>query len=243
VRLHARVEAILSGPTITSFERALPSRIVTKAPLPAQKPFVLEPIVLLGLLALPLLAGCGRHATAVAPAPSSTKQAGAAPVVAGCLPTHNGYLRGRLRGAENLDIDWRDAELQCDGGPRPEQRGIRLTFAGPELPGGHHLRFVFGIADAPPSGHARDLPANVTILFEGEPRLYSTRGEDKCTIDELIAAQIPASSPKRLRVSARGFCVGPAAAVGGGTGLLLSRFDFAGSVLYEGDSHDPAPPP
>jgi hypothetical protein len=242
VRLHAGVEAILSPPTITSFERALASRIPTSFKSPAPKPFVLSRIALLGLFALWPLAGCGRHA-ASALSPAASKPASTVAAAASCLPTHDGYLRVRLRGAENLDVDWHDSELQCDGGPRPDQRGIRVTFAGPQLPGGHRLRFLFGIADAPASGSARDLPANVTVIFEGEPRLYSTRGEDKCTIDELTATKLPASSAvPRLRVSARGFCVAPAAAADGGPGLLLSRFDFAGSVLYEGDSHDAAPP-
>jgi hypothetical protein len=186
------------------------------------------------------LAGCGRNAAsqpsvAAAPAPAAASAAGT-----GCLPTHDGYLRARLRGAQNLDIDWQDRELQCDGGPRPDQRGVRLTFAGPALPGGQHLRFVFGIAGAPQTGSARDLPVNVTVIFEGESKIYSTRGEDKCTVDELSETPLQSSSGQRLRISGRGFCVAPAAAADGGAGILLSRFDFAGSVLYEGDVPDAA---
>lgn len=187
------------------------------------------------------LAGCGREAAgqpsvAATPAPA----AAAAPAAAtGCLPSHDGYLRARLRGAQNLDIDWHDRELQCDGGPRPDQRGVRLTFAGPALPGGQHVRFVFGIAGALQTGSARDLPVNVTVIFEGESKIYSTRGEDKCTVDELSETPIPSPpAAQRLRIAARGFCVAPAAAADGGAGIVLSRFDFAGSVLYEGDTPD-----
>jgi hypothetical protein len=199
-------------------------------------------LALLGSLAV---GACVRHAPAPPRQAATTAQAAPA---TGCLATHDGYLRVRLRGAENVDISWRDSELQCDGGPRPDGRGIRLTFAGPKLPGGHQLRFVFGIAGAGQTGQtgeARDLPANVTVIFEGEPRLYSTRGEDKCTIDQLTAARAPASQPTApVRVAARGFCVAPAAAADGGAGLLLSRFDFAGSVSYESDdTHAAAAPP
>jgi hypothetical protein len=163
------------------------------------------------------LSACARHPAAHAmPAP-----------VAGCLPTHDGYLRARLRGARNLDIDWRNDDLQCDGGPRPGGRGIRLAFAGPLQPDGHRVRFVFGIGD-----HEGDdggaLPANVTLIFEGESKLYSTRGEDKCTIDQLTRAPLTAHT---LRVAGRGFCIAPVPAVDGGDGLLLSRFDFAGTMV------------
>ena len=169
------------------------------------------------------LGGCERHL----PAPQVTAAAPAA-AASGCLPTHDGYLRARLRGAENLDIDWRNDQLQCEGGPRPGQRGIRLAFAGPVLPDGHRLRFVFGIAGAESADTSHALPANVTVIFEGENKLYSTRGEDKCTIEQLTRAPMAAQT---LRVAGRGFCVGPAAAVDGGDGLLLSRFDFAGAMV------------
>jgi hypothetical protein len=187
------------------------------------------------------LAGCGREA-AGQPSATPAPAAAAAPAAAtGCLPSHDGYLRARLRGAQNLDIDWHDRELQCDGGPRPDQRGVRLTFAGPALPGGQHVRFVFGIAGALQTGSARDLPVNVTVIFEGESKIYSTRGEDKCTVDELSETPVQSSpAGQRLRISGRGFCVAPAAAADGGAGILLSRFDFAGSVLYESDAPDSA---
>jgi hypothetical protein len=139
-----------------------------------------------------------------------------------------------MRGAHNLDIDWRDAELQCDGGPRPNQRGIRLAFAGPVLPDGHRLRFVFGIAGVKGAERSHGVPANVTVIFEGESKLYSTRGEDKCTIDQLTQAPIGvASATQTLRVTGRGFCIAPVAAIDGSDGLLLSRFDFAGVMVDE----------
>src|SRR6201995_3811541 len=49
-----------------------------------------------------------------------------------CLMGGHGYLRARIRGALNLDIDWHNAEMECDGGPRPDGRGIRVSFAGPK---------------------------------------------------------------------------------------------------------------
>src|SRR6185437_10960978 len=65
----------------------------------------------------------GAHALQprAAPAPSSSAAAGRKSVSqgAGCLPGGNGYLRARIRGALNLDIDWHNNEIECDGEPRP----------------------------------------------------------------------------------------------------------------------------
>ncbi|MFI4868954.1 MAG: hypothetical protein ACHQDD_06340 [Steroidobacterales bacterium] len=157
-----------------------------------------------------------------------------------CLPSHDGYLRLRMRGDRNLDIDWHDADMQCDGGPRPGQQGIRLTFAGPRLRGGHRLRFVFGIAAAAGVHAARNVPTNVTVIFEGEQKLYSTAGDDKCTMDQFSEQPLSAPGHAHLqRISARGFCTAPAMAVAGKTGLLLSRFDFAGAVVDEDLTDEP----
>jgi hypothetical protein len=188
--------------------------------------------MLIPMVAVACIGGCARHAPSAHAAPGAS----AAPhtVASGCLPTHDGYLRARLRGANNLDINWQDGDLQCDGGPRPDQRGIRLTFAGPVLREGHRLRFVFGIAGGQGAGNSHGVPANVTVIFEGESKLYSTRGEDKCTIDELTQAPIAAApATHQRRVTGRGFCIAPAAAADGSDALLLSRFDFAGVMVDE----------
>src|ERR1044072_2535606 len=89
-------------------------------------------------------------------------------VAAGCLPAGNGYLRARVGGAMNLDINWRDAQLECEGSARPDGRGIRLSFAGPPRSDGRRLRMVFGIASAQEGKAGRGLPTNVTVIFEGE---------------------------------------------------------------------------
>src|SRR5882762_6108290 len=62
-----------------------------------------------------------------------------------CLPGERGYLRARVRGAIDADIDWRGAQLHCEGGARPEGPGLRLSFGGPPDAQGRRLRLVFGI--------------------------------------------------------------------------------------------------
>jgi hypothetical protein len=155
------------------------------------------------------------------------------------VPDHSGFLRVRVRGAQDLDIDWQDADLQCEGGPRPDQVGLRLTFAQRAPGGARRPRLVFGIAAMPGTLSSREVPANVTLILEGENLLYSTRGDDKCTIDELVQTPIPtASAARTFRVAGRGFCAAPAASLDGRDVVLISRFDFVGRVV-DGGAADP----
>ncbi len=170
------------------------------------------------------------------PAPSPTIPGLAPPLkrTDGCLPSGNGYLRARIRGALTLDLDWRDAEMECDGGARPDGSGIRVAFAGPLRNDGRRLRLVFGIrASEGDSGHA--LPTNLTVIFEGEQRMFATRGDDRCTIDELRQERVGAlgGGSRVYRVVARGFCTAPASTLKGDERIVMNSFDFAGHVVFE----------
>jgi len=156
----------------------------------------------------------------------------------GCLPSGNGYLRARIRGALNLDIDWHDAEIECDGGSRPDGSGIRVSFAGPLKSDGRRLRMVFGVGDAKEGSGGRELPTNLTVIFEGENRLFTTRGQDRCTVDQLEQQRVGAlGGPRRTyRIVARGFCIAPANALSGDGTILVSRFDFAGDATFEDEA-------
>src|SRR2546427_9285276 len=168
---------------------------------------------------------------AASPAPALPAAAGGAH---GCLPGGNGYLRARIRGAMNLDIDWHNAEIECDGGPRPDGSGLRVSFAGPRHADGRRLRLVFGVGSVHEGRTGRELPTNLTVIFEGEQRLFATRGEDRCTLDELSQERLGAlGGPIRsYRVVARGFCVSPASALSGNERILVSSFDFAGRAVF-----------
>lgn len=160
---------------------------------------------------------------------------------AGCLATGNGYLRAHIRGAMKLDVNLHNAELECDGAARPNGSGIRISFAGPLRSDGRRLRMVFGVARASEGSAGRELPTNLTVIFEGEQRLFATRGDDKCTVDELSQERLGAlSGPSRsYRVIARGFCIAPATALTNEQTILVSSFDFAGRVTF--DDPDPVP--
>jgi hypothetical protein len=184
----------------------------------------------LGLLAA-LPAAKGAAPSCAAPSTSSNPERQSH----GCLPGGNGYLRARIRGALNLDIDWHNAEIECEGGPRPDGSGLRVSFAGPQHADGRRLRMVFGVGAAQEGRTGHDLPTNLTVIFEGEERLFSTRGDDHCTVDELRMERLGAlGGPKRTwRIIARGFCVAPANTLNSDARILVSRFDFAGGAVFE----------
>jgi hypothetical protein len=159
----------------------------------------------------------------------------ATPVPGGCLQSGNGFLRARIRGTLNLDIDWHNAEIECDGGSRPDGSGIRVSFAGPVQSDGRRMRMVFGVGDIKEGAPGRELPTNLTVIFEGEQRLFATRGENLCTVDELKQERLGAlGGPRRsYRIVARGFCIAPASTLSGDGRILVSRFDFAGNATFE----------
>jgi hypothetical protein len=159
--------------------------------------------------------------------------------VRGCLTSGNGYLRARIRGALNLDINWKNGEIECEGGARPDGSGIRVSFAGPKTSDGRRVRMVFGVGAASEGTPGYALPTNLTVIFEGEKRLFATRGEDKCTVDRLQQERVgdPGAPERAYRVVARGFCVAPASAIDGEERIVVTRFDFAGRVTFESGEH------
>jgi hypothetical protein len=175
--------------------------------------------------------------------PSPLAKPAAAAHAHGCLATGNGYLRARIRGAMNLDINWHNADMECDGGPRPGGSGVRVSFAGPPHSDGRRLRMVFGVAHVGEgiSGHA--LPTNLTVIFEGEQRLFATRGDDHCTVDDLKQERLGAlgGGVRSWRIVARGFCVSPASTLSSDARILVTSFDFAGNAVFEDEAADPAP--
>jgi hypothetical protein len=152
----------------------------------------------------------------------------------GCLPNGNGFLRARIRGVLNLDVDWGNADLECEGSARPDGNGIRLSFAGPLRSDGRRLRMVFGVARAAEGAAGNALPTNLTVIFEGEQRLFATRGDDKCTVDKLQQERVGAvgGDVRSYRVLASGFCTEPANTLNDKERIVVSSFDFAGRITY-----------
>ena len=157
------------------------------------------------------------------------------PLKHGGLASGEGYLRTRLRGALQLDVNLKNGELDCDGGPRPDGSGIRVSFAGPLRSDGRRLRVVFGVVGAKEGMSGKELATNLTMIFEGEERMFASRGDDKCTVDEFRQERVGAlgGHTRTYRVAAKGFCIAPIRALNGEDTLLINSFDFVGKVVFE----------
>jgi len=142
------------------------------------------------------------------------------------------FLNARLRGAIDADLAWSAAELHGEGGARPDGNGIRVSLAGPLDAAGQRIRLVFGMAAPPAAASTRAVPTNVTLIVEGANRIFATLGDDKCSVDALVQQPLSGApgAAGDYRVSARGFCLEPAATLDGSERVLLSRFDFGGRI-------------
>ena len=176
-----------------------------------------------------LVAGCG-HADTPSGTPAPASQAEIF-----CAPAPEGFLRARLQGSIDAEIDWSAPVVaQCLGGPRPGGDGVRLVFKGAvdDSP----LLIVIGVANLLPGTSARNVAANVTLVREGAGSFYSTQGDDKCALDEVRQEPVDGRAG-RYRVSARGYCTQPARALGASDAgsVLVTRFDVSALVDYPQD--------
>jgi len=183
-------------------------------------PFIRAPMM--GLAGAAALAAAAL-AAADAPRPVPTGPAA-------CLSSGDGYLRAHLAGAIDARIDWPNSGTRCEGEPRDDPGGVRLSFQ--RVPrGAPDLLFVFGITGVSEGKPARAAGVNLTVIVQGTRHVYGTLGDSRCTVDTLT--QRPLAKKGTYRVEARGFCTQPAHAVRGDGALLVSTFEFAGLVIYD----------
>jgi len=171
--------------------------------------------------------------------PGSSAAPPAAPVPAGCLSSGDGYLRAHVAGAVEARINWTNSGLRCQGEARDTPPGVRLSF---QHPGAKpDLLFVFGLTGVREGHPARAVATNLTVIVQGTDRIYGTLGDSRCTVDSLSQRRL--GSGKSYRLEARGFCTQPAHAVRGDGAVLVSTFEFAGVVNYEGSAEGSAANP
>lgn len=152
-----------------------------------------------------------------------------------CLAEGKAYLRASIRGAVRLDVDLRGAELTCEGGPRFNGSGILMSFEGSVGPHRRRVRMVFGIDGAKEGRPGKELPTNLTVIFEGEKLLFATQGDGNCTVDRLTQTHITdRRSARAYRIVAHGFCIAPANDLAGHARILVTTFDFAGRADFNG---------
>jgi hypothetical protein len=174
----------------------------------------------------PIAPGAG-NTPAVGVNGTGTPGATAAP--AGCLSSGDGYLRAHVAGAIDARIDWPNSGTQCQGEPKSQPPGVRLSFQ--RVGGGKpNLLFLFGLTGVREGQPAHATGVNLTVILQGTNRIFGTLGDSRCTVDSLT--QRPLQAPGAYRVEARGFCTQPAHAVRGDGDVLVSTFEFAGPVNY-----------
>ena len=163
----------------------------------------------------------------------ATPPAPPAPMSA-CLPDGSGFLRARLKGDIELDIDWRGDAVNCAGMPRPDGLGLRVRFAGG---GERKLALLFAAPRLGAGESATAVPVNVTVVEEGAARIYGTLGADKCLLDRVTQSRLagPDLPPDTWRIEARGFCTEPARAPVGNARVLVTTFEFVGRVSFGED--------
>lgn len=168
---------------------------------------------------------------------AATDPATAAPTPSGCIAGGGGFLQARLRGALEADLAWSNEAMLCEGGARPDGKGLRVTLAGPLPASGagdsapRRLRFIFGIDyKDQAAGTAQALPTNVTLILEGEGHMFATRGNDRCAVETLERVPLPADGGRFERVHVRGYCTEPAAELAGDARVLMPTFEFTGRV-------------
>ena len=168
---------------------------------------------------------------AAALTPESTRPATLNAAEALCRPSDAGFLRAKLQGAIEAELDWSSPGTpQCVGGPRPTMDGLRLVFKGKA--GADPLLVIIGVGVGETVTAARNVPASVTVVREGAGEFFATQGDDKCAVDELTQEPV-AGHDGRYRLSGRGYCTQPARAVGDDIGaVLVSRFDVDAVVEY-----------
>lgn len=178
-----------------------------------------------GLLAILLLGACSDPVTA--PERADPPAPGAAdtgtPACAG-----DSYLRGRLLGAVEADIDWPSAALSCEGGQRPDGDGARLRFARAS-DDGSGLAVIIAIPGLSRRSTGTGFAANVTLILEGQARFFSTQNREACWAD--VSGNEPIGDD-RYAVEGELYCIAPLAEVNGDDSITVDELFFRGIVAW-----------
>jgi hypothetical protein len=186
------------------------------------------------LLAVVAVAACGPTDAVAPPRLTATSATGKTPGAAtpGCLSSGDGYLRAKLGGAVEAQLDWPNSGTECQGESRGSPPGVRMSFRRESSK--LDLLLVFGVTGVLEGQAGREYAANVTVIVQGTSEIYGTLGDSRCTVDSLQQRPLPLAGTYRIEV--RGFCTQPAHAVHGSGDVLVSTFEFAGPVVYTADS-------
>src|ERR1700733_8655707 len=171
-----------------------------KAKIRSSRGNMREMIPIFARLALALTLG-----TWAAAALSASTMSGApvkAPTVT-CLASGDGYLRAKMAGAVDANLDWPNSGTRCEGESRDKPPGVRLSFQ--RAAGGTpNLLLVFGLTGVRAGQPAHAVGVILTVIVEGQSRIFGTLGDNRCSVDSLTQRRL--ASAGSYRVEAGGFC-------------------------------------
>jgi hypothetical protein len=161
---------------------------------------------------------------------------GPVPVAAEAPPScgTDGALVGEIYGGVRASIEWYAAGLECEGMPRPGDRGARLRFAGEagSAPDRQRLALILGLPDLVQGETASELPTNVTVIEEGTGRFFSTRSAASCWTDIRTHERMSPDEPANYRISGVLYCVAPLADLSGNSNISFSDLTFTGRLNW-----------
>jgi hypothetical protein len=148
-----------------------------------------------------------------------------------CVMDQDGYLRGKLFGQIQAELDWHGGNMRCDGMYRPEGAGIRFVFdehLDEDIPG---LVIVVGIADAVPGTTLKDAPANITIIDQSRGLFFSTQEEPRCWTTFTNQLLLTGTTQEMWRIDGQLYCASALPALSGNGAVTLGEIEFSGVFI------------
>ena len=144
-------------------------------------------------------------------------------------PNLEGRLNVRLSGSLRRDITWSGMTLRCSGMPRPDEIGVRLRFrsSDPEDP----LIVLIGFE---PAEDGEEIPANVTIMVEGQGLFFSNQQRENCWV-RLRGRSALSKLAGVEQISGLVWCINALPQVNGTGTVGISDLDFVGFVPWPND--------
>ena len=148
-------------------------------------------------------------------------------VPAGAQPACEGQFEGRIEGAFSARVG-PPARQSCEGGPRPDDDGLRLAYRSIVAGSGDSVLIILGLPDLERGQGGDGLPLNVTLVREGKGEFFGSQGTDLCTAD--LTTHEPAGDPDLWRLAGEGRCHGPLQAVAREGEISLTPFRFSAVI-------------
>ena len=170
-----------------------------------------------------VLAGCAEDPPPPAPAEP-------APEAVASTCGEAGYLRARLSGALSAELDWPDTALRCESMRRPDDRGVRMRFAGNV--GNERLTIIIAIPELGAGDTGAEFDSVVTITVDGSGRFFSTPNLGACWTDIEENSAIGRDDVRHI-VAGSLTCVGPLGEFNGDAYVDVRDLTFSGIADWD----------